>query len=136
MKRLGAYCQLEIKMHSEEKMPENASPAAEQQVLQKETERVLKLIDDHSYVVLLDLKEKEISLSPAGGEAGPLDGGEGSAILTFVIGGPFGYTDDLRRRADFRWSFSLTFTHQMIRVLLLEQIYRAFKILRNEKYHH
>ncbi|MCH4096424.1 MAG: 23S rRNA (pseudouridine(1915)-N(3))-methyltransferase RlmH [Acidaminococcus provencensis] len=136
VKRLGAYCQLEIKCIPEEKMPENASPAAEQQVLQKETERVLKLIDDHSYVVLLDLKGKEIS-SPQLAEKLDRWMVEGVSHLTFVIGGPFGYTDDLRRRADFRWSFSpLTFTHQMIRVLLLEQIYRAFKILRNEKYHH
>lgn len=136
VKRLGAYCQLEIKCIPEEKMPENASPAAKQQVLQKETERVLKLIDDHSYVVLLDLKGKEIS-SPQLAEKLDRWMVEGVSHLTFVIGGPFGYTDDLRRRADFRWSFSpLTFTHQMIRVLLLEQIYRAFKILRNEKYHH
>ena len=136
VKRLGAYCQLEIKCIPEEKMPENAPPAAEQQVLQKETERVLKLIDDHSYVVLLDLKGKEIS-SPQLAEKLDRWMVEGVSHLTFVIGGPFGYTDDLRRRADFRWSFSpLTFTHQMIRVLLLEQIYRAFKILRNEKYHH
>lgn len=56
--------------------------------------------------------------------------------MTFVIGGAFGYTDELRRRADFRWSFSkLTFTHQMIRLLLVEQIYRAFKISHGEKYH-
>ena len=62
---------------------------------------------------------------------------QGVSHLTFVIGGPFGYTDELRKSADFRWSFSpLTFTHQMIRILLLEQVYRAFKIMRNEKYHH
>ena len=110
-KRLGAYCQLE-------------------------TERILKLIPEHSFVVLLDLRGKEIS-SPQLAEKMEQWMVEGVSHLTFVIGGPFGYTDALRKRADFRWSFSpLTFTHQMIRILLLEQIYRAFKIMRKEKYHH
>ena len=87
-------------------------------------------------MVLLDLKGKEIS-SPQLAEKMEQWMVEGISHLTFVIGGPFGYTDALRKRADFRWSFSpLTFTHQMIRVLLLEQIYRAFKIMRKEKYHH
>ena len=72
-KRLGAYCQLETRCINEEKMPDNASPAEESQILARETERVLKLIPEHSYVVLLDLKGKEIS-SP-GRETGPVDGG-------------------------------------------------------------
>ena len=135
-KRLGAYCQLEIRCINEEKMPDNASLAEETQILERETDRVLKLIPEHSYVVLLDLKGKEIS-SPELGERLGQWMVEGVSHLTFVIGGPFGYTDKLRKRADFRWKFSpLTFTHQMIRILLLEQIYRGFKILRKEKYHH
>jgi 23S rRNA (pseudouridine1915-N3)-methyltransferase len=135
-KRLGAYCQLEISVINEEKMPDNASPAEAQQILRKETERLLKIIPDHSYVILLDLKGKEIT-SPALAEKVESLMVSGVSHLTFVIGGPFGYTDELRKRADFRWSFSpLTFTHQMIRILLLEQIYRAFKIMRKEKYHH
>ncbi|MCH3950180.1 MAG: 23S rRNA (pseudouridine(1915)-N(3))-methyltransferase RlmH [Acidaminococcus sp.] len=135
-KRLGAYCQLEISVINEEKMPDNASPAEAQQILRKETERLLKIIPDHSYVILLDLKGKEIT-SPALAEKMESLMVGGVSHLTFVIGGPFGYTDELRKRADFRWSFSpLTFTHQMIRILLLEQIYRAFKIMRKEKYHH
>lgn len=136
MKRLGAYCQLEIKCINEEKMPDTPSAAQFRQILAKETERVLKLIPEHSFVVLLDLKGKEIS-SPQLAERMEQWMVDGVSHLTFVIGGPFGYTDDLRKRADFRWSFSpLTFTHQMIRILLLEQIYRAFKIMRKEKYHH
>lgn len=135
-KRLGAYCQLETRCIPEEKMPENPSPAVKEQVLEKETERILKLIPEHSFVVLLDLRGKEIS-SPQLAEKMEQWMVEGVSHLTFVIGGPFGYTDALRKRADFRWSFSpLTFTHQMIRILLLEQIYRAFKIMRKEKYHH
>lgn len=117
-------------------MPDDPSPAVKEQVLEKETDRILKLIPEHSFVVLLDLRGKEISSPQLAEKMGQWMVG-GVSHLTFVIGGPFGYTDALRKRADFRWSFSpLTFTHQMIRILLLEQIYRAFKIMRKEKYHH
>lgn len=134
-KRLQPFCKLEITFISEEKMPQDPSDAEKEQVLAKETERLLKLIPEHSYVFLLDLQGQELT-SP--GLAAKMDGLalRGESHLTFVIGGAFGYTDELRRRADFRWSFSkLTFTHQMIRLLLVEQIYRAFKISHGEKYH-
>lgn len=134
-KRLQPFCKLEITSISEEKMPQDPSDAEKEQVLAKETERLLKLIPEHSYVFLLDLQGQELT-SP--GLAAKMDGlaRRGESHLTFVIGGAFGYTDELRRRADFRWSFSkLTFTHQMIRLLLVEQIYRAFKISHGEKYH-
>ena len=134
-KRLQPFCKLEITSISEEKMPQDPSDAEKEQVLAKETERLLKLIPEHSYVFLLDLQGQELT-SP--GLAAKMDGLalRGESHLTFVIGGAFGYTDELRRRADFRWSFSkLTFTHQMIRLLLVEQIYRAFKISHGEKYH-
>ena len=133
--RLQPFCKLEITSISEEKMPQDPSDAEKEQVLAKETERLLKLIPEHSYVFLLDLQGQELT-SP--GLAAKMDGLalRGESHLTFVIGGAFGYTDELRRRADFRWSFSkLTFTHQMIRLLLVEQIYRAFKISHGEKYH-
>lgn len=136
VKRLSAYCNLEIRSIQEEKMPEDAAPALEAQILDKETKRLLKLIPEHSTVILLDLRGKEIS-SPELAEKIQDYMVTGTSHLTFVIGGPFGYTDELRKKADFRWKFSpLTFTHQMIRILLLEQIYRAFKIMRKEKYHH
>ena len=134
-KRLQPFCKLEITSISEEKMPQDPSDAEKEQVLAKETERLLKLIPEHSYVFLLDLQGQELT-SP--GLAAKMDGLalRGESHLTFVIGGAFGYTDELRRRADFCWSFSkLTFTHQMIRLLLVEQIYRAFKISHGEKYH-
>ncbi len=134
-KRLQPFCKLEITSISEEKMPQDPSDAEKEQALAKETERLLKLIPEHSYVFLLDLQGQELT-SP--GLAAKMDGLalRGESHLTFVIGGAFGYTDELRRRADFRWSFSkLTFTHQMIRLLLVEQIYRAFKISHGEKYH-
>ena len=132
-------------------MPDNPSPAEKEQVLAKETERLINAIPASAYVVLLDLQGKEIT-SPQLAElfdgwalagkshiAFVIGGGwalAGKSHIAFVIGGAFGYTDALRRRADMRWSFSkLTFTHQMIRLLLIEQIYRAFKISRGEKYH-
>ena len=119
----------------EEKMPDSPSPAEKEQVLAKETERLINAIPASAYVVLLDLQGREIT-SPQLAEL--FDGWAlaDKSHIAFVIGGAFGYTDALRRRADMRWSFSkLTFTHQMIRLLLVEQIYRAFKISRGEKYH-
>ena len=107
-------------------MPDNPSPAEKEQVLAKETERLINAIPASAYVVLLDLQGREIT-SPQLAEL--FDGWAlaGKSHIAFVIGGAFGYTDALRRR--------LTFTHQMIRLLLVEQIYRAFKISRGEKYH-
>ena len=114
VKRLQPFCKLEIIGINEEKMPQEPSEAEREQVLEKETQRLLSIIP-----------EKMDALAV-----------QGVSHITFVIGGAFGYTDALRKKADFRWSFSkLTFTHQMIRVLLAEQIYRAFKISKGEKYH-
>ena len=136
VKRLTPFCRVNIKSINEEKMPENPSAATKKQVLAKETQRLLSLIPDNSYVIALDVAGKMIS-SPELSEKISKLTLAGKSHITFVIGGAFGYTEALRKRADFLWSFSrLTFTHQMIRVLLLEQIYRAFKIMRNEKYHH
>lgn len=134
-KRLTPYCKLETIAIGEEKMPDNPSPAEKEQVLAKETERLLNAIPQNAHVVLLDLQGKEIT-SPQLADLFDEWALAGKSHIAFVIGGAFGYTDALRKRADMRWSFSkLTFTHQMIRLLLVEQIYRAYKISRNEKYH-
>ena len=141
VKRLQPFCKLDIVSINEEKMPQEPSEAEREQVLEKETQRLLEtrrllaVIPEHSYVVLLDLQGKQIT-SPELAEKMDALALQGVSHITFVIGGAFGYTDALRKKADFRWSFSrLTFTHQMIRVLLVEQIYRAFKISKGEKYH-
>ena len=134
-KRLTPYCKLETIAIGEEKMPDNPSPAEKEQVLAKETERLLNTIPQNAHVVLLDLQGKEVT-SPQLADLFDEWALAGKSHIAFVIGGAFGYTDALRKRADMRWSFSkLTFTHQMIRLLLVEQIYRAFKISRNEPYH-
>lgn len=134
-KRLTPFCKLEVVSINEEKMPDNPSAAAKEQVLEKETQRLMNIIPDNSYVILLDVIGKQLSSPELAAKFDSL-ALQGSSHITFVIGGAFGYTDALRKRADFALSFSkMTFTHQMIRLLLVEQIYRAFKISRNEPYH-
>lgn len=134
-KRLTPFCKLETVSISEERMPEDPSPAEKEQVLTKETERLLAVIPQNSYVIVLDVKGTLISSEELAAKFDKLALG-GNSHITFVIGGAFGYTDALRKRADEAISFSrMTFTHQMIRLLLVEQIYRAFKISRGEKYH-
>lgn len=134
-KRLTPFCKLEVISINEEKMPDNPSAAEKQQVLEKETQRLLNIIPENSYVILLDVIGRQLS-SPELAEKMDSLALQGNSHLTFVIGGAFGYTDALRKRADLALSFSkMTFTHQMIRLLLVEQIYRAFKISRGEKYH-
>lgn len=134
-KRLTPFCKLEVVSINEERMPDNPSDAEKQQVLARETQRLMAVIPENSYVILLDVIGRQLSSPELAAKMDAL-ALEGKSHLTFVIGGAFGYTDDLRRRADFALSFSkMTFTHQMIRLLLVEQIYRAFKISRGEKYH-
>jgi len=134
-KRLGPFCRLTIANINEEKMPDNPSAATKEQILAKETERLLAIIPDNSYVFVLDVIGRPISSPELAQKIADL-ALEGKSNITFVIGGAFGFTDALRKRADISISFSkMTFTHQMIRMLLVEQIYRAFKIIRGEKYH-
>lgn len=135
MKRLRPYAQVEIKAIHEEKMPENPSPAEKEQVLTKEGERLLKLVPNGSYLFVLDVFGKELSSEDLAAKIDQL-GISGQSNITFLIGGAFGLSKEVRQAAAMRLSFSkLTFTHQMVRLLLVEQIYRAFKINRGEKYH-
>lgn len=135
MKRLRPYAQVEIKAIHEEKMPENPSDAEKEQVLTKEGARLLKLVPNGSYLFVLDVYGKELSSEELAAKIDQL-GLQGQSNLTFLIGGAFGLSQAVRRAADFKISFSkMTFTHQMVRLLLVEQIYRAFKINRGEKYH-
>lgn len=134
-KRLTPFCKLETLAINEERMPDDPAPAEKQQVLERETQRLLAVVPPNSYVILLDVVGRQLSSPELAAKIDSL-ALAGQSHLTFVIGGAFGYTDALRRRADLSLSFSkMTFTHQMIRLLLLEQIYRAFKISRGEKYH-
>ena len=134
-KRLTSFTQFEIREIHEEKMPENPSEAEKQQVLAREGERLLKQVPDGSYLYVLDVYGEEKSSEELSAELGRLMT-QGRSSITFLIGGAFGLSEAVRRAADCRLSFSrMTFTHQMVRLLLTEQIYRAFKIMRGEKYH-
>ena len=134
-KRLGAYCTLKIEEVADEATLQNNSEALNEQVKKKEGERILGRIKEKEYVILLDLKGKMLSSEELSGKVEELFA-EGNPDLTFVIGGSLGVSEEVIARADFRWQLSkLTFPHQLVRVLLLEQIYRAFKIMKHEPYH-
>lgn len=134
IKRLKPYCSLEILEVSENALPEKFSAAQLQEHLEIEAQKILKLVPERAYMFLLDLHGQQLSSEAL---AAQIDGLTNNySQFVFLIGGAFGVGESLRKRADYRWSFSqLTFTHQMIRLLLIEQVYRAFKISKGEKYH-
>ena len=135
VKRLGPFCRLEIKELDEERMPDDPSAAQKEQALAREGERLLKQIPQGSRVFVLDIIGKQQSSEELAETFSSL-AVDGDSSLTFIIGGAFGLSEDVRKAAHVRLSFSkMTFTHQMIRLLLVEQIYRAFKLWRGEKYH-
>ena len=135
LKRLKPMAQMEILEIHEEKMPDSPSEAEKEQVLQKEGEKLLKLVPSGSYLFVLDVYGEELSSEELAERIDKL-GVSGRSSLTFLIGGAFGLSKEVRQAADMKLSFSrMTFTHQMVRLLLVEQIYRAFKINRGEKYH-
>ena len=134
-KRLAPFASVELLEMREEYMPENPSEAQRQQALAKEGERLLRLVPEKSFLIVLDVKGKLLSSEALAKELAGL-ALQGKSDLTFLIGGAFGLSQAVRECADLRISFSpMTFTHQMVRLLLYEQIYRAFKINRGEKYH-
>ena len=135
MKRLKPFAQVEIREIHEEKMPDSPSEAEKEQVLTREGEKLLKLVPEGSYLFVLDVFGKEKSSEELAASIDKL-GLSGRSNITFLIGGAFGLSSEVRKSADELLSFSrMTFTHQMVRLLLVEQIYRAFKINRGEKYH-
>lgn len=135
LKRLSRYCRMEIVELKEARLPDHASPAEEEQVKTVEGESILRSLSADSYVIALDVKGKQLSSEQLSEKIENL-ALEGRSTADFIIGGSLGLSEAVRKRADFRLSFSaMTFPHQMMRVILLEQIYRAFKISRNEPYH-
>ena len=135
LKRLGPFATVKIVEINEERMKDNPSEAEKQQVLQQEGQRLLRQVPEGSYLFVLDVYGRQLSSEELAERLDNL-ALQGKSNLTFLIGGAFGLSEEVRRAADFRLSFSpMTFTHQMIRLLLVEQIYRCFKINRGEKYH-
>ena len=135
LKRLKGYTQIEIVEVNDESIVDNPSLSQIEMSKNKEGERVLKLIKEGDYVVNLDLNKKEYT-SPEFAKLIKDSFLKGGSFITFVIGGSYGLSDAIKERANHSISLSnMTFTHQMTRLILLEQIYRAFKINRNETYH-
>ena len=134
-KRLGKYCKLDIIELPDEKTPDTATPAEEERIKKKEGERVIKAIPEYAYVIALAIEGKQLSSVELAQKIEKL-GVEGVSHIVFLIGGSLGMTDELLKRADFLLSFSkMTFPHQLMRVVLLEQIYRSYRINSNEPYH-
>lgn len=134
-KRLSKYCTLTINELKEEKTPDNPSPAEAIAVKEAEGKNILKQIKKEAYVIALEIQGKELT-SEALSEKIESLGITGRSDVVFLIGGSMGLSKEVLSRADFRLSFSkMTYPHQMMRVILLEQIYRCFKIIRKETYH-
>ena len=134
-KRLSRYCNLNIIEVTDEPLPKSPSEKDLQALQALEGQRIVKKIPERSYVFALDVKGKPMTSE---GFAKSLNNLQvrGYSSFTFIIGGATGLSDFVLKQADYRFSLShMTFTHQMIRLILLEQIYRAFKINNNEPYH-
>ncbi|MBB6214521.1 23S rRNA (pseudouridine1915-N3)-methyltransferase [Anaerosolibacter carboniphilus] len=134
-KRLSRYCKLNIIEVSDEKAPENLSDKEMEQVKAAEGENILKHVKEGMYVIALDIQGKMLSSEELADKMEKL-GLQGNSSVAFIIGGSLGLSNEVRKRADFRLSFSpMTFPHQLMRVILLEQIYRGFRIMKGEPYH-
>lgn len=134
-KRLQRYHKLEIIELPDEKAPESLSAAQETEIKRKEGERICRAIAEHAYVVALAIQGKTLTSEQLAAHMAK-KAVDGVSHMVFVIGGSLGLSEEVMERADFALSFSaMTFPHQMMRVILLEQIYRAEKINRKEPYH-
>ena len=134
-KRLSRYCRLEFLEVSDEKTPEGISAALTEQIKEKEARRLLEKIREDAFVCTLEIEGKRLTSE---GFAGWMEGlaVKGTSHIVFVIGGSLGLHASVRRRADMALSFSdMTFPHQLMRVILVEQIYRAFRIMQGAPYH-
>ena len=134
-KRLGRYCRLEIIQVADEKTPDDAGAAQVRRIKSREGERILAHIKDGAYVVALAIEGQMVSSEDLAARIGKL-GVDGRSQIVFIIGGSLGLADEVLARADWLLSFSpMTFPHQLMRVILLEQIYRSFQIQAGTPYH-
>ena len=134
-KRLSKYCKLEVIELDDEKAPENLSDKEMLMIKEKEGKKILSKIKDNSHVIALAIDGKNLSSEELADTISKL-AVRGNSHITFVIGGSLGLSDEVLKRADYKLSFSkMTFPHQLMRLILLEQVYRAFRINNNEPYH-
>lgn len=135
VKRMRPYGGITITKLNESKIGDKPSDADRKQVVAEEGERLLKAVPKNAYTVLLDVYGKTMSSEDLAKTIAKLEV-DGISDMAFIVGGAFGVSDELRKSVNYKLSFSpMTFTHQMVRLLLVEQIYRASKINRNEPYH-
>ncbi|MDY2698893.1 MAG: 23S rRNA (pseudouridine(1915)-N(3))-methyltransferase RlmH [Suilimivivens sp.] len=134
-KRLGRYCKLEIIEVQDEKTPDNASPAMEEQIKEKEAVRILKHIKEDAYVITLEIHGANPDSVSFSNQLNQL-AVQGKSHIQFIIGGSLGLHYSVSSAAHQAISFSnMTFPHQLMRVILLEQIYRGYRIMKGEPYH-
>lgn len=135
VKRLGRYCTLEITELPDEKTPDNAGEALEEQIKKKEGDRILKSIKEDSYCIALAIEGNMLTSEELAAKIDAL-GISGVSHISFIIGGSLGLSAQVLKRADYLLSFSkMTFPHQLMRMIFLEQIYRSYRIISNQPYH-
>lgn len=134
-KRLSKYCKLEVIEVADEKTPDKASEALESQIKEKEAERILDKIKEDTFVFTLEILGKRFTSESFAAKIENLTI-QGNSHITFIIGGSLGLHEKVLKRSDQAISFSdMTFPHQLMRVILTEQVYRAFRIINKEPYH-
>lgn len=134
-KRLSKYCKLEILEVADEKTPDNASETVENMIRAKEGERILKHVKEDAYVITLEIEGRQLTSEKLAEKIETL-GVQGNSHIIFIIGGSIGLGPEVLKRSDYALSFSrMTFPHQLMRVILLEQIYRSYRIINGEPYH-
>lgn len=134
-KRMSRYGNLKMFEVSDEMTPDNLSDREMEVIKDKEGDRILSKIDDNSYVIALEIGGKNLSSEELASKLEDLML-EGLSNVTFIIGGSLGLSNKVLARSNYKLSFSkMTFPHQLMKMILLEQIYRSFRIIRNEPYH-
>lgn len=134
-KRLSKYCKLEIIEVADEKTPERASEVVEESIRSKEGERILKYIKEDAYVITLEIGGKQLASEELADKIEQL-GIQGKSQIVFIIGGSIGLGKEVLKKSNYALSFSkMTFPHQLMRVILLEHIYRSYRIINREPYH-
>lgn len=134
-KRLSRYCKLSIIEVPDEKTPENASALQEMQIKKKEGERILAKLSDSAYTIALAIDGKNLDSVSFAKKIDALGVG-GESHIQFVIGGSLGLAEEVLEKADYKLSFgAMTYPHQLMRVILLEQVYRCYRIIHKEPYH-
>lgn len=134
-KRLSKYCKLEIVEVADEKTPDHASETVENAIREKEGERILRYVKDDAYVITLEIGGRMLGSEELAEKIEGL-GIQGKSHIIFIIGGSLGLGPEVMKKSDYALSFSkMTFPHQLMRVILLEQIYRSCRIISGEPYH-